>query len=357
MKKSIWATAGASGLVVALIFWNFWGGRSITFNSFFIATTIGLAIGSLYAIYATGLVVVYTTTGVFNFAHGAIGVLGAFLYWEIHHNRGLHTIPSIIAVLLICCLIGILLDIAIMRKLRETSLVVQLMVTVAIMVLLIALTGDIWGGNQLRRVDFLFGTSGIRIFGVNILWHRIIVFLTAGVVAVGLRLFLKKTRLGIAMRSVVDNRELAALSGARPNLISSAAWALGSGLAGLGGILIAPELALDPNILNLIVITAFAGAACGGLKNLPLAFAGAIGIGLLIQHTRTWLDFGQDLRFAPEAVAPFVLFAAVMALPQARLEVGRIVTNLKSKERFTKPWEAIVGGGVSFTAIPSISTP
>ena len=346
MKKSVWATAIAFGLIAVLVFWRYWGGNEITFDTFFVATTIGVAIGSLYAIYATGLVVVYTTTGVFNFAQGAIGVLAAFLYWELHVNRGLHSLPSLIAALIICCLLGILLDVAIMRKLRNTSLVVQLMVTVAIMVLLLALVGDIWNADQVRRVDFLFGNNGVRIFGVNILWHRIIVFCAAGLVAIGLRLFLRRTRLGIAMRSVVDNRDLAGLSGARPNLISSSAWALGSGLAGLGGILIAPEIALDPANLNIIIITAFAGAACGGLKNLPLAFGGAIGIGLLIQHARTWLDFGVDLRFAPDSVAPFVLFAVVIALPQSRLAVGRIVSNLKSRERLTKPWEAIVGGGI-----------
>ncbi len=348
ITKPVLATSIAFATFGTWVFWNYWGGEEFTFDTFFVTTTIGLAIGSLYALYATGLVVLYTTTGVFNFAQGAIGVFAAFLYWEIHINRGLHTLPSILIVILTCALIGIFLDIAIMRKMRGSSLVVQLMVTVAIMVLLLALTGDIWNADQIRRVDFLFGNNGIRVFGVNILYHRIIAFLTAGAVAVGLRIFLRKTRLGISMRSVVDSRELAALSGARPNVISSSAWALGSALAGLGGILIAPEIALDPANLNVIVIVAFAGAACGGLKNLPLAFAGSIGIGLLIQHSTVWLSggFGSDFSFAPNAVAPFVLFAAVLASPQARLEIGRIASSLKSKERLTKPWEAMVGGAV-----------
>lgn len=148
------------------------------------------------------------------------------------------------------------------------------------------------------------------------------------------------------MRSVVDSRELAELTGARPNVISSSAWALGSMLAGLGGILIAPEIALDPANLNIIVITAFAGAACGALRNLPLAFLGSIGIGLLIQHSRVWLDFGIDFRFAPDAIAPIILFAVLVALPDTRLEITRIAKNLRSRERVTLPWEAMVGGAI-----------
>ena len=330
----------------AIVSWQFWGGNELTFNSLFVNTTIGVAIGSLYAMYATGLVVLYNTTGIFNFSQGAIGVFAAFSYWELHTNRGLHTLIAIPVVLIICGLLGILLDIVIMRKLREASLIVQLMVTVAIMILLLSLTGDIWNQDQIRRVDFLFGNTGLKIFGVNILWHRIIVFCTAGCVAIGLRIFLKQTRLGISMRSVVDNRELAGLTGARPNTISSSAWALGSILAGLGGILIAPEVSLDPTTLNIIVITAFAGAAFGGLKNLPMTFIGSIAIGLLIQHAGAWLNFGVDLRRAPEAIAPLLLFVVLIAIPDTRLEIARITKNLKARERITLPWEAMLGGAV-----------
>lgn len=334
------------GIGATLACWQLWAGNSFTFNAIFLNLTIGLAIGSLYAMYATGLVVLYNTTGIFNFAQGAIGVFGAYLYWEVHINKGLHTLLALPLILIICGLIGILLDIVIMRKLKETSLVVQLMVTVAVMILLLALTGDIWESNTVRRVEFLFGNKGVRIFGVNILWHRIIVFLTAGTIAIGLRIFLRRTRLGIAMRSVVDSRELASLTGARPNFISSSAWALGSMLAGLGGILIAPELSLDPANLNIIVITAFAGAACGALRNLPMAFVGSIIIGVLIQFSRGFLDFGVDFRAAPEAIPPILLFLVVIAIPNTRLEIARIAKNLKSRERTTRPWEAMLGGGV-----------
>ncbi len=367
---------GVIALAITAVSIIFWGGKALTFETIFTNTTIGLALGSLYAVYATGLVVLYNTTGVFNFAQGAIGVFGAFIYWELHFNDNplvfrfidlfsitilpekfhLHSLIAMPIALLVCGAIGIILDVLIMRKLKETSLLVQMLITVAIMVLILALAGDIWNADQPRPFSPLFGGSGPKIFGATITLHRILVFVTAGAVAIGLRLFLKKTRLGIAMRSVVDSRELASLTGTNPNVISSSAWALGSMLAGLGGILIAPEFqTLDPTNLNTIVIIAFAAAACGALRNLPMAFIGAIAIGLIKQHTSIWLDLSTDYRNIPDAFAPFILLVVMVVIPDTRLELTRIVKGLRSRERVTLPWEAIIGGAMLILVAVALS--
>ena len=337
------ATLGA--VVLAVLTWK---GSQVTSESFLVTTYIGLFLGALWAMYATGLVVVYTTTGVFNFAQGAIGVFSAFLYWELHVNRGWH---SILALFVVVCLfapaLGVTLDAVIMRRLRTASLVVQLMVTVAIMVLLLSVVGDIWEADTPRRVPYLFGiNNGIDLGPSQLPWHRLIVFVVAIAIAVSMRFLLRRTRIGTAMRAVVDNRELAALNGARPNVVSSTSWALGSMLGALGGILIAPELGLDPATLNNVVIIAFAAAAFGALRNLPMAVIGAMLIGLLRAHTGAWLDFGPDFRFAHLAVAPLILLFVVVALPQARLEVGRLAHHLRRHERYTKWWEGLIGCGV-----------
>jgi len=292
--------------------------------------------------------VVYTTTGVFNFAQGAIGVFAAFLYWELHVNRDWHSILALFVVVgLFAPALGVVLDILIMRRLRTASLVVQLMVTVAIMVLLLSVVGDIWEADTPRRVPYLFGiNNGIDLGPSQLPWHRLIVFVVAIAIAVSMRFLLRRTRIGTAMRAVVDNRELAALNGARPNVVSSTSWALGSMMGALGGILIAPELGLDPATLNNVVIIAFAAAAFGALRNLPLAVVGAMLIGLLRAHTGAWLDFGPDFRFAHLSIAPLLLLFVVIALPQARLEVGRLAHHLRRHERYTKWWEGLLGCGV-----------
>ena len=343
------AVATALGTLAAVIIAVFtWKGAPVTSETFLVTTYIGLFLGALWAMYATGLVVVYTTTGVFNFAQGAIGVFAAFFYWELHVNRGWHSILALFVVVgLFAPALGVVLDIVIMRRLRTASLVVQLMVTVAIMVLLLSVVGDIWEADTARRVPYLFGiNNGIDLGPSQLPWHRLIVFVVAIAIAVAMRYLLRRTRIGTAMRAVVDNRELAALNGARPNVVSSTSWALGSMLGALGGILIAPELGLDPATLNNVVIIAFAAAAFGALKNLPMAVIGAMLIGLLRAHTGAWLDFGPDFRFAHLAVAPLLLLFVVIALPQARLEVGRLAHHLRRHERYTNWWEGLFGCGV-----------
>ncbi len=320
---------------------------AVTSEAVLVTTFAGLATGARYAPAATGLVVAYSTTGVFNFAHGAIGVVGAFAYWELHERSDglqLHSLLALVIVVVgLAPLIGVALDRVLMRRLQTATLVVQLMVTVGLMVFFLVLVGTIWPGTEARSVDQFFGSSGFDLGAAKISWHRLIVVLTAVIVAVGLRVFLHRTRSGIAMRAVVDNRQLTELNGARANRLSATAWALGSSLAALAGILIAPELEFNPQNLNDIIVVALAAAAIGQLKSLPLTVAGALAIGLLQRHSDLWLDLQSDFPFAVRSIAPIALFVAVLALPQSRLEVGRVAANLRPHERTTNWWEGMVG--------------
>ncbi|MEZ5166799.1 MAG: ABC transporter permease [Acidimicrobiales bacterium] len=313
-----------------------------------------MSIGALYAISATGLVVVQTTTGTFNFAHGGIGVFAAFLYWELVEKKDGLGLPNwlglLIVVLLVAPLIGVVLDLVLMRKLRTAPMVVQLMVTVGLMVFMLTLTAQIWSGTSPRLVPFFWKDQGIQIGDTKVIWHRMLVLVVALLIAVALRILMFGTRIGVAMRAVVDNRDLTALNGARPGVLSSFAWAIGASLAALAGILVAPELVtLDPTNLNfLLLIPAIAAAAFGQLKHLPLAVLGGLLIGLLENYQRSWLVFDTNWPFVGQgiAVAPVLLFFVVLALPQSRLAVGRAATDLRPIERTTSWWEGLIGSVV-----------
>ena len=338
---------GAAFLIV--IVWLNWAGNDVAGDSMLVATITGISIGSLYAISATGLVVVYTTTGTFNFAHGGIGVFSAFLYWELVENNDGLGLPNWLGLLAVVVVVapamGVVLDIVLMRRLRNAPMVVQLMVTVGLMVFLLTLTGQLWQGDRSRQVEFFWPGEGPTFGDFRVTWHRFLVILVAAVIAVLLRTLLFRTRIGVAMRAVVDNRELTALNGARPGVLSSFAWALGASLAALAGILVAPEIRpLDPgNLNNLMLIAAITAAAIGQLKYLPMTVFGALLIGLLEKHQSQWLSFGADWPFARDAVAPVLLFIVVLALPQSRLAVGRASSNLRPIERTTTWWEGAIG--------------
>ena len=337
------------GVFVLLVAFVVWQGRQAAGLASFSVTNVsamlftGLAIGALSALYATGIVVVYTTTGIFNFAQASIGAFCAFLYWQLRVDWHWAAVPALaLVVLVVGPLIGLILDRLIMRKLEGAPLVIQLLVTVGVMYFILTATAQIWEQNESRKLYAFFGTKSFDVGAINITYHRAIVLAVAIAVAILLRL-LFKSRLGVSMRAVVDNRGLAGLTGTNPSVVSAVAWSIGGLLGALAGILIAPEFELDPFNLNAVLVVAFAAAAFGQLKKLPLTLVGALLIGVGRQFMRQFLSF-SDWQFADSAVAPVVLLFIVVGLPQSRLEVGRVARNLERHERRTYTWEAIIGG-------------
>lgn len=349
IRTSLLLAVGAALASLTILVWRYGADTEVSGEKILFATIVGLATGSLYALSATGLVVVYTTTGMFNFAHGGIGVFSAFVYWEIVENADGLNLPQwlglLIVVLGVAPLLGVVIDLVLMRRLRTAPLVVQLMVTVGLMVFLLTLANQIWQADQIRGVAPLIDRSnGFNIGVSRVPWYRFANLIIAAAIAVFLRILLFRTRTGVAMRAVVDNRDLTSLTGARPGLLSGFAWALGSAMAALAGILVAPEIEFNPSNLNsLMLIVAISAAAFGQVRSLPLTVIGGLVIGLLESHYQQWVALGPDFTFANRAIAPIVLFLVVLALPQARLSVGRASTNLRPIERTTRVWEGAIG--------------
>lgn len=294
-------------------------------------TVIGVVTGSAYAIAASGLVVTYATSNVFNIAHGAVGMFMAFVYWELAVNRGLPTFVALVLVVgVIAPLFGALIERVLIRRFTDAPVAVTLVITVGLLTTLIVVAQQIWPPTA-RRVDRFFGDSSVRIASINVSAHDIITFLTAAAVAVGLYLFLNRSRTGIAMRAMVDNRELVALYGGRPKLLGSFSWALGASLAALAGILLVPVVLLDYVSLTLLVISAYAAAMVGRLKNLPRTFIGAMVLGLLQSYfllVVNYLPEGFDplglLRGTRASLPTIFLFAVMLLLPQEKLRVGTV---------------------------------
>ena len=311
-------------------------------------TIVGLAIGATYAIAASGLVVTYSTTGVFNIAHGAIGMFMAFTYWQF--SVAWHWPPPLavaICVLVIAPLMGLVLE-RIVRPVADASVALKLVVTIAVMVLLIGLVQTIWKGSA-RQLPNFFGAHGFEFSGVFITWQQVITVGAAVTVAIGLRLLLFGTRIGITMRGVVDNRSLVALNGGRPRRVAQLSWAVGASLAAVAGILVASQLQLSVFPLTLLVVDAYAAAMVGRLRSLPLTFAGALGIGLLQSYAVGYMPQGgfwssvpmQGLRLSIPAV---LLFAVLLALPQDKIRgaVGQVRRLGSSTPPFTRSLVAAV---------------
>jgi branched-chain amino acid transport system permease protein len=322
ITRGVVMAAGAAVLVVLAV--TNGSGNPLTITNVLGALIAGIALGAIYSLAATGLVVTYTTSGIFNFAQGAIGMLMAFIYWQLTQPLGIGQIPALLLVVLIIApLTGVLLERFVMRGAARGSLVVQLMMTVALTVFLMGLAAWIWNQNEGRTIPFLFNGLGLSLGTTFVPWHRALTIGLGVVVAIALRLFLQRSRLGLAMRAVVDNPALAGLHGARPEQASALAWAISSALAALAGILIAPEVLMSVEGLTLLIVNAFAAAIIGRLRSLPMTVGGGLLIGLLTSFTLSFVNTSGRWTGLPEAIPTIVLFVALLLFPSAPIVAGR----------------------------------
>jgi branched-chain amino acid transport system permease protein len=296
-------------------------------EKFLIFTIVGLTLAAVYAVIASGLVLTYTTTGIFNFAHGAVGMLAAFTYWQLRFDWDWPAPVALVVVLLVLApAFGLLLERVIMRGLVGTSEATKLVVSISLLAGMIGLANIIWEPGESRPMDTFFRGKTIDLGVTTITYHQAITIVAAVLVAVGLRFLLYRTRMGVSMRANVDDRSLALLNGARPDRVALYSWAIGSSLAALGGVLIAPTVNLDSGTLSLIIVNAYAAAIFGRLRSLPLTFVGAIVVGLTEGYFTGYAPSeNQYIAGLRPAAAVIVLFIVLLVLPNPRLRTaGRL---------------------------------
>ena len=296
-------------------------------ETFLIFTIVGLSLAAIYSVIASGLVLTYTTTGIFNFAHGAAGMLAAFAYWQLRFDWAWPAPIALVVVLgVLAPAFGLLLERVIMRGLVGTTEATKLVVSISLLVGMIGLANFVWEPGVSRTMTPMFRGSRIDLGVTTITYHQAITIAVAILVAIGLRFLLFRTRIGVSMRANVDDRSLALLNGAKPDRVALYSWAVGSSLAALGGILIAPNIALDPASLSLIIVNAYAAAIFGRLRSLPLTFLGAVVIGLTEGYLFGYLPGGnQYLTGLRPAASVIILFLVLLLIPNPRLRThGRL---------------------------------
>ncbi|MGH9211781.1 MAG: ABC transporter permease subunit [Acidimicrobiales bacterium] len=290
-------------------------------EQFLQATIFGLATAAILAVAAAGLVLTYTTTGIFNFAHGALGMLGAFTYWQLRVDWAWPAPLALLVVLgVLAPLAGVVIERVIMRGLADAPETVRVVVTISLLVALLGAGLWLWDPSEPYPLQRFWGNgSSVELAGVNVTYHEIAVMAVAVGLALGLRLLLFRTRSGIAMRAAVDDRPLSSLNGSRPDRSAMLAWAVGCSCAALSGVLMAPLIQLGHVALTLLIVNAYAAAMFGRLRSLPMTFLGAVVVGVLGSWAAEYLPEDSlilnQFRFALPAI---VLFAVLVVLRQPR---------------------------------------
>ncbi len=290
----------------------------------FISTILlGLVSGSVYALAATGLVLIYKTTRVLNLGYGAMALFTTFIFWQFSVRYGWPLwLSAAIVVLIIAPAIGFFLDSQLFRRIEDQPIVIGLMATVGITVLIQGIVFTIWSSDT-KTVPSLFPQGSVKIvghatLGVDQLW---ILGVSLGITVL-LAMMLRYTRLGVAFRAVVDNRPVAGLMALNTNFISGLAWALGTSIAAITGILVAPRLFLDPIILPFFIISfLLASAMVGYLRSLPLAFAGGLLLGVIQAMLARYGTFRGTIGRLGNAT-PFIMVTVLLLLAPKRLRLA-----------------------------------
>jgi ABC-type branched-subunit amino acid transport system ATPase component/branched-subunit amino acid ABC-type transport system permease component len=283
----------------------------------------GLTTGSIFGLAAVGVVLTYKTSGIFNFAHGALASAAAFIFYFLYTQHGLPW-PIAAAVSIVVCgpILGLGLEF-IARRLAPASLPMRVLGTVGILLAIEGLLELVYPPGPDREVSQFLPISGFSIVGTPIGYYRVIIFAIGLAAVVGLTAFLRWTRAGLSMRAVVDNTELLDVSGTSPSRIRRYAWLIGSTTAAVSGVLIAPLLPLNATSLTLLVVTAFGAAAMGAFNSLPLTYLGGLAIGIAQSLLNEYVQNSTGLLGGLSSSLPFLLlFVLLLVAPRLRRPSG-----------------------------------
>ena len=298
---------------------------------------IGLTTGSVYGLVGVGLVLTYKTSGVFNFAYGSLAALAAFVFYFLRDQHGVSwPVAVLLAVVGLGLLLGLLLE-RLAQALTPASTEIKIVSTVGLILFVIAL-GALWFPGPARQVEPFLPTRTIYVAGVFVGWDQIITFAFACIVTLALYLLFRYSRVGSAMRAVVDNPDLLSRTGENPVRIRQYAWVIGAVLVCASGVLLVPSLQLDPTLLTLLVVQAFGAAAIGGFRNLPLTFFGGLGLGIAAAFaTKYAAEYNSFILNDASSALPFVvLFIVLVVTPRARLAERAV----KPTVQVLHPWRA-----------------
>ena len=280
----------------------------------------GITDGAIYSLAALGLVLTYKTSGIFNFAVGAQAAASAYIFYTLRMTA--HW-PWPIAALCSLVLVGLIGSLVLERMafwLTDAPPIMKVVASIGLLVLIQSTLTGAYGEATLSLPAFL-PTRSIHLGSVAISVSQIIVTLLAVLATVGLYVFFKRHRIGVAMQAVVDDPNLLALDAISPVRIRRYAWAIGSCFVSVSGMLLAPLLGVDVNEMLLLYIAAFGAAAVGYFTSLPITFVAAMAIGI-VMNLMSYGFAGQSNVVLSELYiqVPFItLVLALLLIPKGRL--------------------------------------
>ena len=285
--------------------------------------TSGLAAGSVYASLALALVLIYQTTNVVNFAQGEMATFTTYIAWMLM-DRGVPYWPAFVLTLVIAFGGGVAVERVLIRPVEHRPEIVIVILTIGMLIAINGLTGWIWG-PEVKLFDSPFPNSSVIVGGVAVSVRDIGTFCVCLGTVVVLWLFFRFTTLGLAMRAVAFNPAASRLMGVRVGWMLALGWGFAAVLGAIAGMMAAPSVFLDPDMMIVVLIYAFAAAVLGGIDSPIGAVVGGLLLGVVVNLLGAYVNFvGQELRL-PTALA--VLLVVLIVRPTGlfgRVHVRRV---------------------------------
>ncbi|QIL69304.1 branched-chain amino acid ABC transporter permease [Diaphorobacter sp. HDW4B] len=275
----------------------------------------GLVYGALLIVMCSGLALIYGLRRVVNFAHGSLYMLGAYLGYSIALH-GNFWMALVAAPMLMGCL-GVLLDRYGFRLLQDRDPLSVVLVTFGLLLVIEDLVQTMWGTSNLSVAlpDVL--NFSVEVMGASLPVYRIGLIVVGAVVALGLSLWLRFSRMGLFVRAGSTDPVTTAMQGINTDALSAMVVGLGTALAGLAGVIAAPFLTLSPSMSSDVLIDSFVVVVTGGLGSLAGAFIAALVLGMVQAVGAVYLP---DL----SVLLPFMLMVAVLIWKPAGFAGSRI---------------------------------
>jgi branched-chain amino acid transport system permease protein len=301
-------------------------------TTYFVA---GIVVGSVYAIATLGLVLTYTTSRIFNFAHGAVAFFVAVTFYQATVNWGWNAhLAGVLTIFVFSPLLGLFLWAVLFRRLTESPSSVRLVSTIGLSVALPALAPILYPHiDAVLQPSMLWSPAHeYTIFGVHVDSNQVAVVVAAALIAVLLIVLMRATPYGLSVRAAVDSQTMAGASGVNTSFVTAVSWMIGTTLAGAAGVLLGALRGFTILQFTFLLLGSFAAMVVARMHSLTLAFAGSMAIGLL-QELSASQQFQHFLEHFASPTNPVIL-GIRPSIPFIVMLVFLLVYNGLQEERF-----------------------
>jgi branched-chain amino acid transport system permease protein len=277
----------------------------------------GLALGSIYAIAASALVVTFVSSGVLNFAFGSMAFVVARVYYWLNSEHHMSTIGAgLLSILVLAPLMGIVLYAVLFRFVRGKSTLIKLVTTIGLSVALPPICDLIFGTQTITSAPGLgsLNDKPYKFLGAAVTTDQVLIYGFLLLILIVGTLVLQFTDIGLRVRAMVDSEAMTSLSGTSPNRVSIGVWAVSATLAGLAGVLVAPANGLSPTGMTTLMAAAFAAVVVARLRSLPGAVAAALAMGIVTDVIQKYLPPNSSFTAAIIPSIPFAFIAVALII-------------------------------------------